>query len=373
MTAIAVHPEARHALEHGTERQELESMLRFVVVAGASDLHLSADVAPTMRLDGGLIRLPGHEPLTPADLTPMLRTVVDEQHWRQLLHDHELDVAFELPEVGRFRVNMYRQRGTLGAVFRAIPARIPGLEQLGLPPQVAGFAELPRGLVLVTGPTGSGKTTTLAALLARANQLRSAHLVTIEDPIEFVHEHGFGLVSQREVGSDTGSFATALRQALRQDPDIVLVGELRDLETTATALTAAETGHLVFATLHTQSAAQTVDRIVDMFPGHQQPEIRSQLSTTLQAVVSQALVPRAQGHGRALVAEVLIATPAVRSLIRDGRTHQLPSVLQAGAKDGMLSFDQDLARLVREQVVTHEAALRLAQSVDEYSRLLRGI
>jgi twitching motility protein PilT len=261
------------------------------------------------------------------------------------------------------------QRNSCGAVFRAIPHEIKRLEDLGVPEPVGRFANLPRGLVLVTGPTGSGKTTTLAALLDLANRTRSAHIVTIEDPIEFLHPHKRSLINQREVGADTKSFSTALKHALRQDPDIILVGELRDLETTSTALTAAETGHLVLATLHTQSATQTIDRIIDIFPAHQQQQIRAQLSLSLQGVVTQALCTRADGTGRTIVTEILIATPAVRSLIREAKVHQIPSYIQSGGAAGMLSFDQHLAQRVQQQLITYEHASALCHSAEEFKRL----
>jgi twitching motility protein PilT len=257
------------------------------------------------------------------------------------------------------------------AVFRAIPHTIKPLEDLGVPESVAKFAQLHRGLVLVTGPTGSGKTTTLASLLDLANRTRSAHIVTIEDPIEFLHVHKRSLVNQREVGADTNSFATALKHALRQDPDIILVGELRDLETTSTALTAAETGHLVLATLHTQSAAQTVDRVIDIYPSHQQHQVRAQLSLTIQGVITQALVPRADGEGRAIVTEIMMGTPAIRNLIREGKSHQIPSFMQAGAASGMLAFDQHLAERVRDEIVSFDDALLVCHSSDEFKRLAR--
>ena len=272
--------------------------------------------------------------------------------------------------LSRFRVNLYQQRNSYGAAFRVIPHEIKPLDALGVPPAVAKFAALPRGLVLVTGPTGSGKTTTLASLLDLANRTRSAHIVTIEDPIEFLHEHKKCLVNQREVGEDTNSFSMALKHALRQDPDIILVGELRDLETTSTALTAAETGHLVLATLHTQSAAQTIDRIIDIFPPHQQQEIRAQLSTSLQGVVTQALAPRADGKGRTIITEIMFATPAIRNLIREGKNHQIPSFMQSGGASGMLSFDQHLAQRVMQQTITFEQGIELCHSVEEYTRLV---
>jgi twitching motility protein PilT len=306
-------------------------------------------------------------------LNQMLVALVDARgsDLHRFREDQEFDLAYSIPGVSRFRVNLYAQRGSYGAAFRAIPHTIRRLDELGVPESVAGFAQLPRGLVLVTGPTGSGKTTTLASMLDLANRTRSAHIVTIEDPIEFLHEHKRSLVNQREVGHDTESFAVALKHALRQDPDIVLVGELRDLETTATALTAAETGHLVLATLHTQSATQTIDRIIDIFPSQQQHQIRAQLSSSLQAVVTQALCPRADGGGRVVVCEVMSVTPAIRSLIREGKAHQIQTFIQSGAGDGMVSFDQSLAERVREEVITYEQALELCHSAEELQRLAR--
>ena len=266
---------------------------------------------------------------------------------------------------------MFQQRSAVGAVFRSIPHRIVPLHELGIPESVERFARLHRGLVLVTGPTGSGKSTTLASLIDKANQSRAGHIVTIEDPIEFLHSHGRCLVNQREIGSDTESFASALRHVLRQDPDIILVGELRDLETTSVAVTAAETGHLVFATLHTQSAAQTVERLIDIYPADQQSQIRAQVSSCLQGVVTQALVPRADGQGRAVVCEIMMATTAVRNLIREGRPHQIPSFLQSSGDLGMLSFDQHLAALYREDAITMNTALEVAHDANEFRRLAR--
>jgi twitching motility protein PilT len=273
--------------------------------------------------------------------------------------------------VSRFRVNVYRQRGAVGAAFRAIPHKIRSLDELGLPRSVESFAHLTRGLVLVTGPTGSGKSTTLAALLDVANQTRSAHIVTIEDPIEYLHSHSRSVVNQREVGSDTSDFAIALKHVLRQDPDIILVGELRDLETTSVAVTAAETGHLVLATLHTQSAAQTVDRMIDIYPPHQQTQIRAQLANCLQGVVTQALAPRKDGMGRSIICEIMVATAAIRNLIREGKVHQIPSFLQSSADVGMLSFDQHLAQRYSEQLVSKGTALELAHDPNEFKRLAR--
>ncbi|MGZ6772603.1 MAG: type IV pilus twitching motility protein PilT, partial [Mycobacteriaceae bacterium] len=268
--------------------------------------------------------------------------------------------------------NVYRQRGSVGVAFRAIPHNIQSLAELGLPLVVEDFGRLPRGLVLVTGPTGSGKSTTLASLLDLINDTRSGHIMTIEDPIEFIHTHKKCVVNQREVGSDTVDFATALRHALREDPDIILVGELRDYETTSVAVTAAETGHLVLATLHTQSAAQTIDRLIDIYPAHQQQQIRTQLSNCLQAVVTQALVPRSDNGGRTVVCEVMIATPAIRNLIREDKAHQISSFLQSSGELGMTSFDQDLAKRYNEHMISRNTALGLAHDPNEFTRLTKG-
>jgi twitching motility protein PilT len=350
-------------------RASLDAMLVALVEARGSDLHLTAGAPPTIRVHGGLRSLPGYAELEPADTAAIVRSAVDDTQWDVFERDHELDFAYSVADVSRFRVNLYLQRGSCGGAFRAIPHTIKALDELGVPDSVARFAHLRRGLVLVTGPTGSGKTTTLASLLDLANRTRSDHIVTIEDPIEFLHAHKRCLVNQREVGADTKSFASALRHALRQDPDIILVGELRDLETTSTALTAAETGHLVLATLHTQSASQTVDRIIDIFPPHQQQQVRAQLSNALQGVVTQALAPRADGNGRTIITEIMSATPAIRNLIREGKSHQIPSFMQTGGSEGMVSFDQHLAERVRHQIITFEQALLLCHSSAEFKRL----
>jgi twitching motility protein PilT len=352
------------------DRASLDAMLVSLVHVGGSDLHLTVGAPPTVRINGGLRYLPGYDDLTPEDTAMLVRAaVLNEGQWRHFVDVQELDFAYAIEGVSRFRVNLYNQRGSYGAAFRAIPHTIKPLDQLGVPEQVARFAHLHRGLVLVTGPTGSGKTTTLAAILDLANRTRASHIVTIEDPIEFLHEHKRCLVNQREVGADTSSFSMALKHALRQDPDIILVGELRDLETTSTALTAAETGHLVLATLHTQSAAQTVDRVIDIFPPHQQQQIRAQLSNALQGVVTQALAPRADGHGRTIISEIMFATPAIRNLIREGKNHQIPSFMQSSGNDGMLAFDQHLAERVRQQLITYETALDMCHSAEEFRRL----
>ena len=348
----------------------LDQMLVALVAARGSDLHLTVGSPPMIRVDGSLRPLAGYGRLNSADTALLARAAVTPEQWETFRREQEMDFAHSIVGVSRFRGNLYIQRNSCAAVFRAIPHTIKPLDELGMPDSVARFAHLPRGLVLVTGPTGSGKTTTLASLLDLANRSRAAHIITIEDPIEFLHPHKRSLVNQREIGADTGSFPQALKHALRQDPDIILVGELRDLETTATALTAAETGHLVLATLHTQSATQTVDRIIDIFPPHQQLQIRAQLAASLQGVVTQALAPRADGSGRVAISEILTATPAIRSLIREGKSHQIPSFMQAGGNDGMLSFDQHLAERVREGVVTMQAALDICHSQEELKRLI---
>jgi twitching motility protein PilT len=379
MTAVSTIPSALDlndavatgdSAEVAEARKSLDEMLTIVVREGGSDLHVTAGSPPAMRLHGSLYHLRGFDVLTPAETSLLMRSVVNEHQWKIFEDSHEFDLAYSVKGLSRFRVNIYQQRNSYGGAFRVIPHEIKPLDALGVPPAVAKFAALPRGLVLVTGPTGSGKTTTLASLLDLANRTRSAHIVTIEDPIEFLHEHKKCLVNQREVGEDTKSFSMALKHALRQDPDIILVGELRDLETTSTALTAAETGHLVLATLHTQSAAQTIDRIIDIFPPHQQQEIRAQLSTSLQGVVTQALAPRADGKGRTIITEIMFATPAIRNLIREGKNHQIPSFMQSGGSVGMLSFDQHLAQRVMQQTITYEQGLDLCHSAEEYARLV---
>ncbi|GID26735.1 twitching motility protein PilT [Paractinoplanes brasiliensis] len=348
----------------------LNQMLVTLVESKGSDLHLTVGTPPMIRVNGGLRPLPGYGNLNSADTALLARAAVSDEQWETFQTNQELDFAHSIVGVSRFRGNLYVQRNSCGAVFRAIPHEIKPLDELGMPDSVARFAHLPRGLVLVTGPTGSGKTTTLASILDLANRTRADHIITIEDPIEFLHPHKRSVVNQREVGSDTEDFARALKSALRQDPDIILVGELRDLETTATALTAAETGHLVLATLHTQSATQTIDRVIDIFPPHQQLQIRAQLAASLQGVITQALAPRADNKGRTVICEILTATPAIRSLIREGKSHQIPSFMQAGAGEGMLAFDQHLAEKVREQVVTLQAALEICHSKEELKRLV---
>ncbi|MGB8650123.1 MAG: type IV pilus twitching motility protein PilT [Mycobacteriales bacterium] len=336
---------------------------------GASDLHLTVGAPPTIRQHGHLTPLEDRARLTPQALQRVLYAILSQKQREKFEEVLELDFAYSIPGRARFRVNIYRQRDSLGAAFRLIPYEIKALEDLGVPPSVANFAMLPRGFVLVTGPTGSGKSTTLAAVVDLANRNRRDHIMTVEDPIEFLHEHKSCLVNQREVGEDTHSFKNALKHVLRQDPDIILVGEMRDLETIEIALTAAETGHLVMATLHTQDAAQTIDRVIDVFPPHQQQQVRVQLAGAIQGVVCQQLVRTADGKGRVVATEVLVATPAIRNLIREGKTHQIYSAMQAGAKHGMATMDQHLAELVKKGKITYDAALEKCHHVEDFQRL----
>jgi twitching motility protein PilT len=347
----------------------LTRLLEAVVERGASDLHLAAGARPMLRVRGELTAVEEYERLTPPVIQRMMYAVITQRQRERFEEYLELDFAYAVPGMARFRVNLYQQRESVGAAFRLIPYELKSLESLGVPPAVSNFASLTRGFVLVTGPTGSGKSTTLAALIDLANRQRSEHIMTVEDPIEFLHRHQSCLVNQREVGEDTHSFQSALKHVLRQDPDIILVGEMRDLETISVALTAAETGHLVFATLHTQDAAQTIDRVIDVFPPHQQQQIRVQLSASLQGVVCQALLRTANGEGRAVATEVLVATPAVRNLIREGKTHQIYSAMQAGAKFGMHTMDQHIAELVRSGRVTYETGLEKCHHVEDFNRL----
>ena len=348
----------------------LVDLLVRMLERGASDLHLTAGARPTLRLHGSLVQLEECPVLVPAAIEELVYPALTQRQREQFEERLELDFGYSLPGTGRFRVNLYRQRDSVGAAFRLVPFEVKSLAELGVPEVVASFAALPRGFVLVTGPTGSGKSTTLAALVDLANRTRQDHIMTVEDPIEYLHRHQSCIVNQRQVGEDTHSFASALKHALRQDPDILLVGEMRDLETISVALTAAETGHLVFATLHTSGAAQTVDRVIDVFPPHQQQQVRVQLAATLQGIVCQNLCKTADGHGRAVASEVLVVTPAVRNLIREGKTHQLYSAMQAGAQHGMHTMDQHLADLVRRGRVTYEHGLEKCQSAEDFTRLV---
>jgi twitching motility protein PilT len=350
-------------------RVQVAELLERVLDVGASDLHLTAGAKPAVRVHGRLGQLDEYPVLLPAETQSMIYSIITQRQRERLESEKELDCAHALAGRARFRLNVYFQRDAVGAAFRLIPQEIKPLEELGIPPQVGGLSRLARGFVLVTGPTGSGKSTTLASMVDLANRERDEHIMTVEDPIEFLHSHKRCLINQREVGEDTKSFASALKHVLRQDPDIILVGELRDLETISIALTAAETGHLVFATLHTQDAPQTIDRVIDVFPTNQQQQVRVQLAGALQAVVCQQLVPTADGNGRVVAAEVMMATPAIRNLIREGKTHQVYSAMQAGARHGMVTMDQSLADLVRRGYLGYEQALERCHHAVDFDRL----
>jgi twitching motility protein PilT len=347
-------------------------LLEVMLERGASDLHLTVGTPPTIRLHGDLLRLEEYPVLESRGLQGMIYAILPQKMRERLEQELELDMSYSLPGRARFRVNVYFQRDSLGAAFRLIPYEIKSIESLELPGIVADLARYPRGFVVVTGPTGSGKSTTLAGMVDIVNRERQAHIMTVEDPIEFLHKHQSCVVNQREVGADTHSFSQALKHVLRQDPDVILVGEMRDLETISTAITAAETGHLVFATLHTQDAPQTIDRIIDVFPPHQQQQVRVQLATTLQGVVTQQLLQTADGHSRAVAVEVLVCTPAVRNLIREGKVHQIYSIMQAGGRFGMQTMDQSLANLVKSGKISQQLAYERCHDPEELNRLVGG-
>jgi len=349
----------------------IEILLEEVVRRKASDLHIQVGLPPMLRVDGSLLALPGFDPLDNAAAEMLLFSILDQEQQQILDKDKEFDFSFAFGTLGRFRVNAYHERGNLAAALRFIPNEIKTINELGVPPVVLNFATYPRGLVLVTGPTGSGKSTTLAALVDKLNTDTAQHIITIEDPIEFTHKSKKSVVVQREVHYDTYSFSAALRSSLRQDPDVVLIGEMRDLETISAAITIAETGHLVLASLHTNSAAQSIDRMIDVFPPHQQSQIRAQLANILMAICSQRLVP-AIGGGRIVAAEVLVANPAVRNIIREGKTHQLDAVIQTGADAGMQTMDRTLVSLVQNGTVTYDDARSYAVDLAEFERLIRG-
>jgi twitching motility protein PilT len=349
----------------------VDDLLERMVARGASDLHVAVGSEPVVRVNGKLERLDEFPALTPDDSLRLLYRMMSTEQQKQLEIKRQLDLSYSIPGLARFRVNIYFQRESLGAAFRMIPSDIKSLESLGMPAQLHDLAKKPRGLVLVTGPTGSGKSTTLAAIIDEINQTRSDHIMTIEDPIEFLHSHKGCVVNQREIGPDATSFAEALRGALRQDPDVILLGEMRDLETISTALTAAETGHLVFATLHTQDAPSTVDRLIDVFPAAQQEQIRVQIAATLQAVVTQTLVPTADGVGRVPACEILLPDDAVRNLIRQGKVEQIYSVMQTGTSRGMQTLEQSLAELVMRGAVSQDMALSRSSRPDQLLGLLQ--
>ena len=349
----------------------IEMLLQEVINQHASDLHLQVGLPPMLRIDGALTPVANTPSLDVETTERLIFSILDNEQKQILLKDKEFDFSFAFGDLGRFRVNAFHERGNIAAAMRLIPNDIPTLAELGLQAVVESFADYPRGLVLVTGPTGSGKSTTLAALLDKINSERSEHIITIEDPIEFTHKSKRSVIVQREVHYDTYSFSAALRSALREDPDVVLIGEMRDLETISAAITIAETGHLVFATLHTNSASQSIDRMVNVFPPHQQPQIKAQLGNMLMAICSQRLIP-AIGGGRLVSAEILVANPAVRNIIREGKSHQLDQVIQTSAKEGMQSMDRTLVQLVQSGQITYDEAKNYAVDLDDLNRMMRG-
>ena len=356
----------------GQQPQELSLrlLLQEMIQKNASDLHLTVGDRPKVRIDGDLTNSSYPKPLAPKDTLSLAYSILTEQQKKRFETEDELDFSFGVQNLSRFRGNVYKQRGCVAMAIRQIPYEIHSVEKLGLPAVVSKFAEKPRGLVLVTGPTGSGKSTTLAAMVDKVNRELKGHIITIEDPIEFIHRHQSCIINQREVGDDTKSFAAALKYALRQDPDVILIGEMRDLETIAAALTIAETGHLVLATLHTNSAAEAVNRIIDAFPSHQQSQVRAQLSFVLEGVITQTLIPRARGRGRVAAAEILVCTPAIRAVIRDEKIHQIYSLMQAGKKHGMQTMNDALQVLYMKGEITLEEALKRSSDPQE---LLRAV
>ncbi len=350
---------------------KIELLLEQVIKRDASDLHLQVGVPPMIRVDGALKPVDDGSVLEEADVEQLVMSIVDENQKDVLIKDKEVDFSFSFGDYGRFRVNAFHEKGTLAAALRLIPTKIRSLDELKMPKVLSSFCDYPRGLVLVTGPTGSGKSTTLAGMVDRINREKAMHIITIEDPIEYQHHSQKSIVVQREIHYDTHSFGAALRSCLREDPDVVLIGEMRDLETISAAITIAETGHLVLATLHTNSAAQSIDRMIDVFPPYQQQQIRVQVAGMLQGICSQRLIPTI-GGGRVAAAEILVATPAVRNIIREGKTHQLDAVIQTGADYGMQSMDKTLVQLIENGRITFEEAKNYAIDVDELERLMRG-
>ncbi|HMG00549.1 MAG TPA: type IV pilus twitching motility protein PilT [Gemmatimonadaceae bacterium] len=360
-------PSGPPAPAHGVN---LRSLLEEMVSRNASDLHVVAGERPKLRVDGDITNSSVEQMMTPKDTLQIAYSVLTEQQKKRFELEDELDFSFGIQNLARFRGNVFKQRGCVSMVVRQIPFAIKTFDQLGLPGSIAKMAEKPRGLVLVTGPTGSGKSTTLAAMIDKINRERKGHIITVEDPIEFIHKHQSCIINQREIGSDTKSFASALKYALREDPDIILVGEMRDLETIAATLTIAETGHLAFATLHTNSAAEAINRIIDVFPSHQQSQVRAQLAFVLEGIVTQTLLPKAQGRGRVMAAEILVVTPAIRALIRDDKVHQIYSSMQAGKKWGMQTLNDALYALYMNREVTAEECLRVSGDPTEFQRMI---
>jgi twitching motility protein PilT len=348
----------------------LRALLEEVIEKEASDLHVTAGERPKLRIDGEITDSSATEVLTAKDTLQLAYSVLTENQKKRFETEDELDFSFGIQNLARFRGNVFKQRGCVAMVIRMIPFNVRTFQELGLPPIMAKLAERPRGLILVTGPTGSGKSTTLAAIIDKINKERKGHIITVEDPIEFIHRHQACIVNQREVGTDTKNFATALKYALREDPDVILVGEMRDLETIAAALTIAETGHLVLATLHTNSAAESINRIIDVFPHNQQSQVRAQLAFVLEGVVTQTLLPKAKGRGRVMAAEIMVATPAIRALIRDEKIHQIYSAMQSGKKFGMQTMNDALYQLYVAREVTDEECLRVSGDPNEFLRMI---
>ncbi|MHB1458490.1 MAG: type IV pilus twitching motility protein PilT [Armatimonadota bacterium] len=362
---------ARPAGQRGRPVDDLhvDDLLRLVVEKGASDLHLAVGIPPVLRIDGKLVPT-NYEPLNGQESQRLVYDILTDEQIQRFESTLELDFSYSLAKISRFRVNCYKDKNTVATAFRVIPARIPTVRELGLPLILEDLTRKPRGLILVTGPTGSGKSTTLAAMINQINTESSRHIITIEDPIEYLHHHKMSIINQRELGMDTKAFGNALRAALREDPDVILVGEMRDLETIATAITCAETGHLVLATLHTNNAPQTIDRIVDVFPPGQQEQIRFMLSNNLEAVVCQQLLPRAGMPGRVCCMEIMTATSAIRNLIREGKAHQITSVIQTSASAGMLTMDQSLKDLYSKGVISYDEALSRAMNPEEFKTMV---
>ncbi|MCU0648300.1 MAG: type IV pilus twitching motility protein PilT [Gemmatimonadaceae bacterium] len=348
----------------------LRTLLEELIERGGSDLHLTAGDRPKIRVDGDIVDSLIEHVLAPRDTLQLAYSVLTENQKKRFEMEDELDFSFGIQNLSRFRGNVFKQRGCVSMVIRQIPFQIKTFDDLGLPGVVARFAEKPRGLVLVTGPTGSGKSTTLAAMIDKINRERKGHIITVEDPIEFIHRHNQCIINQREVGSDTKSFASALKYALREDPDVILIGEMRDLETIQAALTIAETGHLVFATLHTNSAAEAINRIIDVFPSNQQSQVRAQLAFVLEGIITQTLLPRTSGRGRAMAAEILVVTPAIRALIRDDKVHQIYSLMQSGKKFGMQTLNDALYELYVSRVVSADECVRTSSDPGEFLRMI---
>ena len=348
----------------------LRALLEEMIQKDASDLHITAAERPKLRVDGDIVDSSAIEVLTPKDTLQLAYSVLTENQKKRFETDDELDFSFGIQNLARFRGNVFKQRGCVAMVIRMIPFNVRTFQELGLPAIIAKLAERPRGLILVTGPTGSGKSTTLAAIIDKINKERKGHIITVEDPIEFIHRHQSCLVNQREIGTDTKSFASALKYALREDPDVILVGEMRDLETVGAALTIAETGHLVLATLHTNSAAESINRVIDVFPSNQQSQVRAQLAFVLEGVVTQTLLPKLKGRGRSMAAEIMVATPAIRALIRDDKVHQIYSAMQAGKKFGMQTMNDALFQLYTAREVAQEECERVSHDPKEFLRMI---